>query len=307
MKPTFVAVILALAFSPAAANPILEPYAPFKLVGVMPDTGQALLWDEKAAEYRLARKGDDLEGWRVGGLDTSDVRGPRLALQKEDLIDELELVRLPRPGSVMVFKSRAMTTTQAAPPTSLPSIAPTVIAAPRPAPGAPPAAAPAPPAAASPPAAPPGHPQLLDEEPYDEEPYDDAPLEPAWQEEAPAAPAAPEAPAAPAILEETRSLTRAELDRELNDFDRLMASVSVEGAPDGGFVLVRLDPRSWLARLGFREGDIVRSVAGERVSSIEDAARVYARLRSLRSFAAEVDRGPTRVHLRFDIRPGSAS
>src|SRR5512147_370875 len=76
-----------------APNVLMEPYAPFKLVGVMPDTGQVLLWDENAMAYRVAKAGEDLDGWRVSGLDMKDPRGPRIALQKEDLIDELELVR----------------------------------------------------------------------------------------------------------------------------------------------------------------------------------------------------------------------
>jgi type II secretory pathway component PulC len=105
-----------------------------------------------------------------------------------------------------------------------------------------------------------------------------------------------------AILQETRSLSRADFDREINDFDRLMSTVEVQHAEDGGFVLTRLERKSWLASMGFREGDIVRTIAGEKVNTVEDAARLYARLRNTNTFAAEIQRGGTWVHLEIEIR-----
>jgi hypothetical protein len=99
-----------------------------------------------------------------------------------------------------------------------------------------------------------------------------------------APPPVPEDPSAP------HKLTRTELNRELNDFDRLGAAVDVVVAPGGGFRLVRVDKTSWPYKMGLRAGDIIRSVAGERVANVEDAARVYARLRQAKTFAVEVDR-----------------
>jgi hypothetical protein len=287
----------------------MEPYAPFKLVGVMPDTGQVLLWDENAMAYRVARPGEDLDGWRVSGLDLKDARGPRLALQKEDLIDELELVRLPRPGAVIVFKDardRLVVTAPAAPApamaaqppaaSAMPVISPTVIAAPfetgtpapvaTGAPGAPPPRVAAPAPAPAPAATPQPHalpPQLR-----------------------PAPPAGPP-PAAPApapVYEETRIIPRADLDRQMNDFDNLMATVDVAPVKGGGFQITRLEQGSFVEALGFAEGDVVRTLAGERVSTVEDAARVYARLRSAPAFAAEVERGNSRLLLRFEVKDG---
>jgi hypothetical protein len=87
-----------------------------------------------------------------------------------------------------------------------------------------------------------------------------------------------------------RKLSRGELDRELRDFDRLGAAVDVTLAVSGGFRLTRVDKGSWPYRMGLREGDVIRAVAGERVATVEDAARVYARLRTTRAFTVEVDR-----------------
>jgi hypothetical protein len=111
--------------------------------------------------------------------------------------------------------------------------------------------------------------------------------------------AVPELPSTASM--ERRTIRRAELDRRITDFDGLLASVQVAPARGGGFALVRLQPRSWLASLGLRQGDVVRSVAGEQVSTVEDAARVYARIRTLPSFLVEIDRSAQRIVLHVDI------
>jgi S1-C subfamily serine protease len=110
------------------------------------------------------------------------------------------------------------------------------------------------------------------------------------------------APKAVLAYVETRAIGRAVLERELDDFDKLMAAMTVARADGGGFRFVRLDPRSFIASIGFREGDVVRRVAGEPVSSIDDASRAYARLRAGARFTAEVERGYERVTLRVEVR-----
>jgi hypothetical protein len=116
------------------------------------------------------------------------------------------------------------------------------------------------------------------------------------------APAPAPEPAPPPPVEEIRAVSKAEFDREINDFDKLMASVVVEPAEGGGFTIVELEPRSWIHHLGFRKNDVVRSVAGETISTIEDAARVYGRLRGMSTVTAEIERGDKRVNLRIDIK-----
>ena len=97
-------------------------------------------------------------------------------------------------------------------------------------------------------------------------------------------PPPPEDPSAP------HKLSRNELNRELGDFDRLGAAVDVVIVPGGGFRLTRVEKSSWPYKMGLRTGDVSRSVAGERVATVEDAARVYARLRAAKTFTIEVDR-----------------
>jgi hypothetical protein len=113
---------------------------------------------------------------------------------------------------------------------------------------------------------------------------------------------APPAPPPKKAIESRQRIARAELDRQLGDFDALLATVSLVPADGGGYRIVALDGKSWLASLGFKQGDIVRSVAGERVVTVDDAARVYARVLTSKSFLVEVDRGDDKLNMRFDVK-----
>jgi hypothetical protein len=106
----------------------------------------------------------------------------------------------------------------------------------------------------------------------------------------------------PPLPIESHAITRTELNRELRDFDRLLAGITVTQAAGGGFVLTRVEPRSWIAKIGLRPGDVVRTIAGETVSTIEDAARVYARLGSLDSFLVIVERGQQKLLLSYSVK-----
>jgi hypothetical protein len=122
-----------------------------------------------------------------------------------------------------------------------------------------------------------------------------APVTPAKPTEVVDPYAEPAKPAKPAAkiedeLVPAKKLTRGELNREISDFDRLDAAVDFAPAPGGGFELTRVDKGSWLFKLGLREGDVVRAVGGQRMASVDDAARVYAALRSTKAFTIELDR-----------------
>jgi type II secretory pathway component PulC len=223
MKVALCAMALVSIAPAARAEPVLEPYAPYKLVGVMPQAGQALLWDEVGGEYVVARSGDDLGAWHVARIDVAE---GHVALERDGVVDDLRLVRLPRRGALVLAQS----------------------------------AAPAPP----PPAPAPAH--------------------------------------AVIAFVESRTIGRDVLAREIADFDKLMAAMTVARADGGGFRFVRLDPRSFAAAIGFREGDVVRRIAGETVSTVDDASRAYARLRGPGPLLAEVERGDERVTLRVDLK-----
>jgi type II secretory pathway component PulC len=118
---------------------------------------------------------------------------------------------------------------------------------------------------------------------------------------APAPVKAPEPPPPPKIIDETHKVSRAEFDTYLGDFDRLLREARVSEAAGGGFVFDFLDAKSWLYKMGLRQGDIVLSIAGDRVSSVEDAARVYAKLLKIKKFTVEIDRSGQRMNLHYDL------
>jgi hypothetical protein len=101
-------------------------------------------------------------------------------------------------------------------------------------------------------------------------------------------PAAPVKPAGPVV--DKRTVTRADVDRELGDFDRLGQELSIAPATGGGFTLTRLTPAAWLYQLGLREGDIVRNVGGVALNSVDDAARAYAKIRNAKKIEVQFDR-----------------
>ncbi len=252
------------------ADEVLPAYAPLRVVGVVLETGQALFWDERTSEYRLGRVGEELYGWKIVALEPK-----RVLVAQSGVQDQLELQQAPtsflpvpaKPGarrelpSVIVVAEPPAPTPAPAAPAATPS-------APAPSPAAPAPAPTAPPAATAPPRD---------------------------------VPAAPPPATSPALLEESYSIARVELERELTDFGRVMAAVQVKAAPGGGFVITHLQAGSWLTKIGLREGDVVRSVVGERVSTVDDAARVYARLRGIRSFNVEIERGSKHLVLRYQV------
>jgi type II secretory pathway component PulC len=201
-------------------GPALEaPYAPFAAVGVSLETGQALLFDERAGKYRIVEVGDVVAGWKIMAIQADEV-----VVTRGTERDELPIVAPPRTI------------------TGLPGGGAGGAAAKTPAKG------------------------------RDEPKTDPAPR-----------PTKSDAPLAVTVK-------RAELDRELGDFDKLGKAIDVSPAAGGGFVVTRVEKGSFPYRLGLRQGDVIRAVAGQRLASVDDAARVYARLRSLKTFTIEVDR-----------------
>lgn len=105
--------------------------------------------------------------------------------------------------------------------------------------------------------------------------------------------------AKPAVREQF-SLSRAELDRALDDFSALGKEIRIRPASGGGIEVVDLARGSFFARLGLKSGDVVRKVGGRALRSVDDAAAAYAELLSSSSMEVEIERaGRGRI---LDIR-----
>ncbi|TMQ24273.1 MAG: PDZ domain-containing protein [Deltaproteobacteria bacterium] len=93
-------------------------------------------------------------------------------------------------------------------------------------------------------------------------------------------------------------LSRAELDSALGDFAGLSAAIRGRFSA-AGLVIEGVGDGSIFARAGLRAGDVVTSVDGVRLRSLDDAANLYARASTARALTAQIVRGgkPMALHV----------
>lgn len=96
-------------------------------------------------------------------------------------------------------------------------------------------------------------------------------------------------------------LTRAEVDAALANFSALTVAFRAAFAPDGVKVESVLDG-SVFAKAGLRAGDVIASVEGRPLRSLDDVAALYARAGALRAVTAQVVRGGKLLTLRVSIQ-----
>jgi hypothetical protein len=190
---------------------------------------------------------------------------PTLPMPTARPVTTTALPPVPAPSSTMTAPAPA----PAAPGSASPALVPTTTSAPAPA-----AAAPAPVATAA--AAP-------------------APVATAPAPAAAAPAAAALAPAAAAVL------SRREVDAALADFGALSVAFRASFTPAGVQIDAVLDG-SLFAKAGLRAGDVIASVDGKPLRSLDDVAALYARAGALRAVTAQVVRGGKPLTLRAVIQ-----
>jgi type II secretory pathway component PulC len=96
-------------------------------------------------------------------------------------------------------------------------------------------------------------------------------------------------------------MTRAAFRAELADFGKLAAGVKAAFIPAG----VRLDAvtaGSLFARAGLRPGDVITAVNGQALRTIDDAAELYAHASSVKAIAIDLSRGGKAMTLHVAIQ-----
>ncbi|HSK01687.1 MAG TPA: PDZ domain-containing protein [Kofleriaceae bacterium] len=327
----------------AAEAPVRQK-VPLRVVRIMPETNQALVYDRSGGgTHLLVTVGEKIGGYTVEAIDEDEVTlsesGRQIVLAAPARSWRLRSPEARRPAE----PSRAPRAEAPAP--ADPYAGATVsgaspIAAPGPAPAdpyaqeirevrAPSAAAPAAPAAPAPSAAA----ALVLVDPYPApraaapgptDPYAEEIREvkaPSWIAPAAASPTPAVAPApavtpapapsrvaspAPTVAPAPAPgaepvLTRAEVDAALANFSALAVAFRASFTPEGVKVESVLDG-SVFAKAGLRAGDVIASVEGRPLRSLDDVAALYARAGSLRAVTAQVVRGGKPLTLRVSIQ-----
>jgi type II secretory pathway component PulC len=96
-------------------------------------------------------------------------------------------------------------------------------------------------------------------------------------------------------------LGRRDVDAALEDFGSLLVAVKGELTPQGAKI-EQVTAGTLLARVGLRAGDVVASVDGKPLRSLDDAANLYARAGALRVVTVQVVRGGKPLTLRVVIK-----
>jgi general secretion pathway protein C len=101
-------------------------------------------------------------------------------------------------------------------------------------------------------------------------------------------------------------IRRALVDRMLADTETLAAAARIEpSSTDGksdGFTFSAVRPRSWLDRLGVRDGDTLTAVNGYELTSPAAALIAYTQLRNATHFAVRIVRHGEPLTLTYEIR-----
>lgn len=298
---------------------------PVRVVRILPESKQAVLLDRTGGAQVVVSVGDKIGGYVVDSIDEDEVT--LLAQGKEVVLTAPSSTWLPISAIPAPAPAPTPAPVAAAAPAPAPSAGPALedpygASAPAPAPAAgstepldpyadqqpvrevkvpswidpvdpsaPAVEAPAPTAEAAPAPAPAPAPASEPATPYD----DTAPATSC----APAAGPAPAAAPAPAPADP--SLSRRDVSAALSDFAGLTAAMRASFTP-AGTKIESIADGSLFAKAGLRAGDVITSIDGKPLRSLDDVAALYARAAKLRLVTAQVVRGGKPITLRVTIQ-----
>lgn len=115
------------------------------------------------------------------------------------------------------------------------------------------------------------------------------------------APAPAQALVRPGSGADQRVVDRRQLQQQLSRPEFLGQATIVPNA-GGGFLVRELQPGSIYEKLGLRPGDVIRTVNGQSVSSMDDVMRLYQQFGSAERVQVDVQRGGRSESLYYDMR-----
>jgi general secretion pathway protein C len=105
----------------------------------------------------------------------------------------------------------------------------------------------------------------------------------------------------PGSSTDQRVVDRRALQQQLSRPEFLGQATIVPNA-GGGFLVRELQPGSIYEKLGLRPGDVIRTVNGQSVSSMDDVMRLYQQFGSAERVQVDVQRGGRSETLYYDMR-----
>lgn len=102
------------------------------------------------------------------------------------------------------------------------------------------------------------------------------------------------------------SLRRGMIDDAIKDVSSLMTQIKitphVEDGQSSGLALSNIKPNSIFRRMGLRNGDILKSVDGQDIRTVDDALRLYENLKSTDSVSVQLTRRGSDRTINYNIR-----
>ena len=97
-------------------------------------------------------------------------------------------------------------------------------------------------------------------------------------------------------------VARSMVTQELKKPQQLLSEALMVPNPSGGFLVRQIQPDSVYQKLGLQVGDVIRSVNGQPVNTLQDAMRVYQQASSSSSVRLEVVRNGRPEVLQYQIK-----
>ena len=81
----------------------------------------------------------------------------------------------------------------------------------------------------------------------------------------------------------------------------LLKQATVVPSGNGGFLVKQMQPGSLYEKLGLRPGDVIKSINGQPLNSMEDAIRLYQQMPNIDDVQMEIMRGgkPEQLYYQF--------
>ena len=100
-------------------------------------------------------------------------------------------------------------------------------------------------------------------------------------------------------------LNRDDLEAQMADLNDLMQQVRIrpfmEGRRPAGFLVSNIKPGSLFSKMGLRNGDVIKGINGEAITTPDQAIELYESLMEGGEIALEIKRGRRRQNLRYEI------